>query len=68
MISKAKGDKFFDENREGFEALCNLFVTVAHSGDLDLLAYLCTCIERVTNCTLMAMKAGQVPGNSFIWN
>lgn len=68
MLTKAKADKFFNENREDFEAMCNLFIAVAHSGDLELLTYLCTCVERVTNCTLQAMKQGQVPENPLSWN
>lgn len=62
-LDKEKADKFFKDNQEGFEALCNLFIAVAHTGDLKLLTYLCTCIERVTNCTLQAMKQGGPPEN-----
>ncbi len=67
-LDKEKADKFFNENREGFEAMCNLFIAAAHSGDLEILTYVCACVERVTNCTLAAMKQNQVPENPLDWN
>jgi len=62
-LTGEKADEFFNENQVGFEAICRLFITVAHSADLELFGYLCTCIERVANLTLEAMKQGQKPKN-----
>ncbi len=62
-LTKEKADKFFAENEAGFEAMTRLFIAAADSGDLDLLSYLITCIERVINLTMAAMKQNQKPEN-----
>ena len=65
-LSKDKADQFFNEHEGDFEAMTRLFLAAAETGDLGLVAYIITSIERVATLTLQAMRQDQKP-DAIAW-